>query len=526
MSIIYINPQSKKSKEKTIVVMGLARSGTSMMATILKTLGVFIGDSLTKGSLEDKEISNLMEASSDDETLKKIISQRNKSHKIWGWKRPGAFKKIAKYENLLRNPFYIFMTRDLAAISLRRSIAVNTKINDNLFQAQKQYLSYINFISSTALPSLIIPNEIANSDKDFFIESIVEFLGLDCNKKQIKESKKIIQPNNNSYLQSMKYNQIKSGRIIAENTENKGFYIINKSSENSSRNKSVGVLGLAKSNTKTLSKVISDLGVDTETEKLKTIDDQLFIQMVEKSSSSEDVLKYIKIRNKSSNIWGFHRAKALNYIADMEDKFPNPHFILLYNDPCLTAINRSRNIDNKFIENLSLVARQHKKLDLFLNKVKSPCLIVSHEKATLNPQVFIDSLNQFLDLNPDQNQVQKAIETLKSKNLNTVKIASLSKYIGAVDPIKNGILKGWALKKGDENATWVNITINNKLIISLCANEVRKSLNRKGIGKGNHGFKIDISKYIPNKGLLEIFVTHKSSQDPLNNSPIKYNCQK
>ena len=83
--------------------MGLARSGTSMMATILKTLGVFIGDSLTDGSLEDKEISKLMEVSSNDEALKKIISQRNNNHKIWGWKRPGAFKKIANYENLLKN---------------------------------------------------------------------------------------------------------------------------------------------------------------------------------------------------------------------------------------------------------------------------------------------------------------------------------------------------------------------------------------------------------------------------------------
>lgn len=526
MSIIYINPQSKKNREKTIVVMGLARSGTSMMATILKTLGVFIGDSLTDGSLEDKEISKLMEVSSNDEALKKIISQRNNNHKIWGWKRPGAFKKIANYENLLRNPFYIFMTRDLAAVSLRRSIAVNTKINDNLSQAQKQYLSYINFISSTANPSLIIPNEVANLDKDFFIESIVEYLGLDSNNEQIKASKKIILPNNNNYLKSMKHNQIKSGRIISKNIENSGFSVINKSSKTSSKIKSVGVLGLAKSNTKTLSKVISDLGVNTETEKLKTIDDQLFVKMIEKSSSNKDVLKYINIRNKSSNIWGFHRPKAVNYITDIEDKFPNPHFILLYNDPCLTAINRSRKIDDKFIEKLTLVARQHKKLDLFLNKVKSPCLIVSHEKAILNPQGFIDLLKQFLDLNPDKKQIQRAIETLKSKNLNKVKIASLSKYIGAVDPIKNGILKGWALKKGDENATWVDITINNKLISSLCVNEERKSLKRKGIGKGNHGFKIDISKYILNKDRLEIFINHKSSQEPLINSPIKYNCQK
>lgn len=210
MSLIVVNRQNHPTSERTVVVSGIARSGTSMVATVLEALGVFMGTDRTKGSLEDKEISNLLEREYNDEVLKALIDRRNATHSVWGWKRPAALKHAEKYSHLLRNACYILTFRDLAAVAVRRSIAAETDLRQNLRQAHRQSVFLLDFLGTIQSPCLLVSNETAVLHPTYFVNELIAFLGVEVLEDQRQAAIASIAVDDNPYLEMMQENKAKA----------------------------------------------------------------------------------------------------------------------------------------------------------------------------------------------------------------------------------------------------------------------------------------------------------------------------
>ncbi len=132
-STIVANPPTA-DVQKTVVVLGAFRGGTSMVAQVLKELGVFMGDQFAPpdveyNNLEDQEFQALLHrrdlltqkditladfSSEELAKLRSLIEKRNREHALWGWKYPATviwclYAELAKY---LRNPHFITVFRD------------------------------------------------------------------------------------------------------------------------------------------------------------------------------------------------------------------------------------------------------------------------------------------------------------------------------------------------------------------------------------------------------------------------------
>ena len=94
--IIFRTSENPTEAQKTIVITGPSRSGTTMMAQIVKTLGIHLGDAVDVNLLEDIEIRNASK-SGDVESMKRILSERNDANPIWGWKYPGSLEHLAGF---------------------------------------------------------------------------------------------------------------------------------------------------------------------------------------------------------------------------------------------------------------------------------------------------------------------------------------------------------------------------------------------------------------------------------------------
>ena len=136
-----------KPGPKTVVVLGIPRGGTSMVAQILHELGVFMGDEFTKSgsdyeNFEDEDFHNILwngftkliecvtqgknEPQQADFTdpmhlLRKLIDTRNTAHAHtpWGWKHAaGSILWFLKTDLMmhLRNPHFITIWRDPVAV--------------------------------------------------------------------------------------------------------------------------------------------------------------------------------------------------------------------------------------------------------------------------------------------------------------------------------------------------------------------------------------------------------------------------
>jgi hypothetical protein len=155
-------------QNRTLVILGMHRSGTSLITRWLYNCGLQVGEHLLgpglgndEGHFEDTDFYNLhLEILKDNnlhdsgiitgpvdhifesrrEQLKKLIASRNASFEQWGWKDPRTCLFPDLYRNLLPDAFYLVVIRDYQSVVislLKRTFAEL----DVLYDANKGYLS-------------------------------------------------------------------------------------------------------------------------------------------------------------------------------------------------------------------------------------------------------------------------------------------------------------------------------------------------------------------------------------------------
>jgi len=211
--MVILNPQVGE-KEKTIIVSGVARSGTSMVAQVLEEMGVFMGNEKNNSSYEDIQIARLMEDGSEGKNLKRFIQKRNQEFEVWGFKRPKAVEYIHGLEHQFRNPYYIILFRDILAISIRNNISVGTKLLPNLKKTHQRIQKVLEFLSQTDKPCLLISYEKALLNREYFIKYLATFVGLEANDERILKAINGIQLNKPQYLYSSRLKKF-SGEVVA-----------------------------------------------------------------------------------------------------------------------------------------------------------------------------------------------------------------------------------------------------------------------------------------------------------------------
>ena len=98
-------PLYTESHQRTVIVLGVPRGGTSMVAKILSVLGVFMGDKLG-ATYEDPDFFRVMQRFGNMppwrrkwhflqrrkvlSDIQSLVAQRNVDHEVWGWKFPGV----------------------------------------------------------------------------------------------------------------------------------------------------------------------------------------------------------------------------------------------------------------------------------------------------------------------------------------------------------------------------------------------------------------------------------------------------
>jgi hypothetical protein len=115
-TIIVVRPDSlaKIIGNETLVVCGPGRSGTSLIAYLLLRLGCNLGDDLRDLYHEDLEI---LEAIRRPTEMERVVAERNRRAKRWGFKVPYAVHYLDSLAGMLRNPVFVVTFRNPVAIA-------------------------------------------------------------------------------------------------------------------------------------------------------------------------------------------------------------------------------------------------------------------------------------------------------------------------------------------------------------------------------------------------------------------------
>ncbi len=214
-----LNPDDERAHQprKTIIVSGVARSGTSLVAGVLSKLGVFLGDTACPPVYEDTELGRAME-NRELAAAKAIIGRYDEKHAIWGWKRPSSIGYLDEVDAVFSNPIYVFIFKDIFSIAKRNEISMHADLIKNMRSVYKQQGKIIDFIEERNPVAMLVAYDKALVEKDRFVRALCELAGIEASADQFNAAVEFITPNPPDYLDASRITKARgSVGMIKEN---------------------------------------------------------------------------------------------------------------------------------------------------------------------------------------------------------------------------------------------------------------------------------------------------------------------
>lgn len=180
---------SRTADERTIVMFGVNRGGTTSVAGVCQQLGLFIGDKMD-GNLEDRDLIPNRGA----ENLSAAITERNSRFPVWGWKFPHLTERLPDLLPQLRNPRFIIVTRDVTA----NLIGMTTRNDRDAIKAlgvvMRRTRKNVEFARRHKRPTLFVSYEKVLLSTEASVQEIADFVGLTPTAAQFEAACDFVKP--------------------------------------------------------------------------------------------------------------------------------------------------------------------------------------------------------------------------------------------------------------------------------------------------------------------------------------------
>jgi len=185
---------------KTFIVTGLHRSGTSMVASILQYVGIFMGTEINDMTFEDETFWKILDPL-DRNGLQRLIHERNTTYGTWGFKYPMLCAALGPADMaLFNNPHIIVPFRDSVSVSVRTQLSEYQAPMRALRQAVNEQAELTAFVEQLRCPSLLLSYEKSLIFPGDFVDAMMAFCGLPQSPVLRERLIRLIEPNRPAYI--------------------------------------------------------------------------------------------------------------------------------------------------------------------------------------------------------------------------------------------------------------------------------------------------------------------------------------
>lgn len=192
-----LNP-APAEEQATIIVAGVPRSGTTMVAKGLAALGIFLGSQIDASVQEDLLLGRVL-GSGDMDKFREIVERYNRDHDVWAFKRPTAYQAIDG--TLFRNPRFVLTFRDPVAIAKREAVSMKTDFRGALRRAAGWSVNLTDFAFRQTAPTMLVSYEKALQQPAEFAHSLIDFIGMKQDKSASSKVVAVVSPSPSDYVQ-------------------------------------------------------------------------------------------------------------------------------------------------------------------------------------------------------------------------------------------------------------------------------------------------------------------------------------
>jgi hypothetical protein len=191
---LVVHPPIAGEAQRTVVVLGVERGGTSMVAGIIRALGVNMGRRAGLNHEDPKFIAD------QDGKLAKAIKERNAEDAVWGFKMPKAVNKLDFLEEHLRAPYYVIAHRNLAAVADSWNQRGAGQYLDVLERALDYHQLILKHLRKSRRPALIVNYERSVQEKEQTVRELASFLGLKVDEAAVQRAVEMITGDGKGYV--------------------------------------------------------------------------------------------------------------------------------------------------------------------------------------------------------------------------------------------------------------------------------------------------------------------------------------
>jgi len=169
---LFDDKKTPSTGPRTVIVFGVTRGGTSMIAGAVRGFGISLGDNLPVNN-EDPDFTY-----KSLPHMKAAIQARNEKYRSWGWKFPMAANYMEELLPVIRNPIFVIVARDVAATASALTRWHNrdrsAALSEALMQTQKNFLLALRWQT----PTLFVSYERAVANPEICLDELGGFLDL------------------------------------------------------------------------------------------------------------------------------------------------------------------------------------------------------------------------------------------------------------------------------------------------------------------------------------------------------------
>lgn len=184
---------------KTVVILGVERGGTSMVAGMVRALGVDLGERAGRNHEDPRFLSE------DRSVLSQRIAENNARKDCWGFKMPKASLMLDFYSEHLRNPHYILVFRNIASVVDSWQTRGGSDPLQTGAHAINYYSTALANLGESAAPLALANYERACEDPEHFAQALADFLSLDAPDSVLSRAASVVTGEGGGYVDLPEY---------------------------------------------------------------------------------------------------------------------------------------------------------------------------------------------------------------------------------------------------------------------------------------------------------------------------------
>ena len=183
--------------KKTLILFGMPRGGTTMIANVVRSMGVYLGEELPV-NLEDGDFNWDVLGRTNPEwsreqkiaSIKQAVESRNQKFDVWGWKYPRMDLYLKDICSQVVNPMFVCVFRDVVASTWRGVVRRGQPAVGVIRYALELQANQLALLEEAGAPALLVSYEKAIDDPLQLAASLNQFMGLGFSRKELKEHAK------------------------------------------------------------------------------------------------------------------------------------------------------------------------------------------------------------------------------------------------------------------------------------------------------------------------------------------------